>query len=289
MRTITKATLVLFFGAMMFACTEVPPYINYGADVELRKDTCYTVKDIPDPQDRNAMVEDISGVRCVNCPEAAEAAHAIDLKYPGRVVVATLHPTSNATLTTPIGNDTFNTAEAENIYQLIGRAQGLPTGCVNRKEFSGESRIAVAPAKWMAYAEDILAEKSIVNIEFASEVDTNQRIVKLDVMTTFTKDDPTPSFLTIMVLESGIIQPQSRRDAIDYEYEHEDILRFTHTNYSGLLLSNESQRGDVCEKSFDISIPEKINLDHVTIAVMVNKIDEDNKEVLQCTEVLLGE
>ena len=290
MKALLRSVLVLVLSVCVFACTEVPPYINYSPDVVLKKDTCHVVAEVPDAQPRNAMVEDVSGVRCVNCPEAADIAHSIDLKYPGRVVVATLHPKSNATLTTAIGNDTFNTDEAENIFQtLIKGDQGLPTGSINRRHFQGEPRIAVKPNKWMTYAEEILSETSLVNIELEASVDSVNRVIELDVKTAFIEDDPTPAYLTIMVLESGIVQPQAKKSGVDDTYEHEDILRFTHTNYSGLLLSDSPIKGQVCEKTFDISIPEKHDLDHITIAVLVNKVDADNTEVLQCTEVDLSE
>jgi len=290
MRILKKITLSVGLVTMLFACKEVPPFINYNPPVELSKDTCYVTEDIPEAQMKNVLVEDVSGVRCVNCPEAADIAHAIDLKHPGRVVVATLHPTSYANLTTPHGTDTFNTQEAENIYQnLIAGAQGLPTGAISRRKFTGESAIAINPAKWSAYADQVILETSPVNLELNANVDLNSRIVELDVTTTFTEADPTPVYLTIMVLESEIVQPQSKKSGVDDAYVHEDILRFTYTDYSGLRISDAPERGLKCEKSFDIEIPEEINLEHTTIAVVVNKIDTDNKEILQCNEVNLGE
>jgi len=290
MKALSRSILVLILSVCVFACTEVPPYINYSPDVLLSKDTCYIIQELPDAQLRNVLVEDISGVRCSNCPDAAEKAHAIDEKHEGRVVIATLHPTSQSNLTTPWGDDDFRTQEAENIYaNLIGAVTGLPTGAISRRKFSAEPTIAMTRHKWMAYAEEILSETSVVNLELLSEVDTTTREVNLDVKTTFIEEDETPVHLTIMVLESGIIQPQTDGVMVDTFYTHNDILRFTHTLYNGIVISDNPQRGLVCEKEFNIKIPEEIVLENVSIAVLVNKLDANNKEVLQCTEVHLSE
>lgn len=281
------------FGAIslflvLWSCSEVPPFINYSPDIQLSVDTCYVLTNLPAKQDKNVLVEDISGVRCVNCPDAAANAHEIDLLHPGRVVIATLHPLSNANLTTPLGNDTFNTQEAENIFQnIIGGAQGLPAGAVDRKKFDGEAKISVAPNKWKAYAEQQLTLKADVNLDLEASGDKASRKVDLKVMTTFTEDLNFPVHMTIMVLESKLVQPQATKSGVDEEYEHEDVLRFTYTNYSGLKLSDDPELGLSCEKGFTIDIPEKIVWENVTVAVILHRFDTDSKEVLHCKEVHL--
>jgi len=292
MNTTRFSKALLFIAALtaFSACKEIPPFINYSPDIELTKDTCYTLPTVPAKDEKNVLIEDVSGVRCVNCPEAAEIAHTLKANNPGRVFVATLHPTSNANLTTAIGNDTFNTQEAENIFQnLIGGAQGLPTGAVDRKLFSGETKISVTPNKWQGYAQQQLQLNSDVNLELHATSDAASRVVKLDVKTTFTENDATPNYLTIMVLESGIVQPQITRSGQDDSYIHNEVLRYTHTNYSGLLLASEVEAGRVCEKSFELTIPEKYDFSKVTVLVMVNKVDEKNKQVLQVDEIHLSE
>lgn len=287
----TKFLTFVIIAASFWACKEIPPFINYSPDIELTKDTCYVVTDIPAKEEKSVLIEDVSGVRCVNCPEAAEIAHELKKDHPGRVVVVTLHPTSNANLTTTIsGNDTLNSQEAENIYQnLIGGAQGLPTGSVDRKKYTGESRIAVSPTSWTGYTNDQMATDARVNLELNITASKADRTAKLDVKTTFTEEDASPVFLTIMVLESELVQPQITRSGQVDDYVHHDILRYTHTNYSGLKLADDVTKGLVCEKGFELTIPEKYNLDHVAIAVMVNKVDADNKEILQVKEVLYTE
>jgi len=148
--------------------------------------------------------------------------------------------------------------------------------------------VSLSPSKWTSYADAQLLASSEVNLELNPTIDKGARTVSLDVKTTFVKAQTEPTYLSIMVLESGLNQPQSTRSGVDDAYIHEDVLRYMHTNYSGLLIGSEAEKGLVCEKTFDIEIPEKYVFENVTIAVIVNKVGSNN-ESLQCDEIHLSE
>ena len=56
------------------ACEEIPPYIDYSVPVVPKKDTTYIASVIPAAQHKAVIIEDITGVRCNNCPSAAQKA-----------------------------------------------------------------------------------------------------------------------------------------------------------------------------------------------------------------------
>ena len=72
------------------ACEEVPPLINYEESKSL-KDTTYLINTVPAAELKNVLLEDVSGVKCVNCPDAAVIAKSIMDAFPGRVFTSVLH------------------------------------------------------------------------------------------------------------------------------------------------------------------------------------------------------
>lgn len=282
-KSLSALSIVLIFAS----CSEIPPFINYGPDIVLAKDTTYVVSDIPAPEDKNVLIEDVSGTRCSNCPAAAKGAHDFQKDNPGRVVVVTLHPTSIRQFTTPHEGvtDTLNTDISENIMQsILGVPTGLPAGAVDRKIFDSESSIIINPAKWAAKATEQLALKSKVNLEVEMDITEEERKARLDVKTTFVADESEPVYLSILMLESHIVQTQSIPGGKDKDYEHNHVLRYGHTNFSGLKLADEMEKGRVFEKSFDLEIPEKFVFENMTAAIIVHYLD-GSKEVLQCADL----
>ena len=94
---------------------------------------------------RNALIEDYTGHKCNNCPNAAIVAHDIEIANPGRVFVASIHAAPSAT-----GTSSFQSfdASANSFYSdhtnPNGRQYGIefqngfnffanPQGTVSRK------------------------------------------------------------------------------------------------------------------------------------------------------------
>ena len=68
MKNICRIAFALLF---LVSCEEEPPGINYTPTKVAFEETYIDASNVPTPQLREVLVEDISGVRCVNCPDAA--------------------------------------------------------------------------------------------------------------------------------------------------------------------------------------------------------------------------
>jgi hypothetical protein len=286
---IAKLLVLVLTSLIYVGCTEVPPRINYDPEIPLLKDTVYTVNPVPPAQDRNAVIEDITGIRCVNCPDAAETAKGIkDGKDEGRVVLVAIHPISLGFFTAPLEGDSFNTQEGEDIVQnLIGVPRGLPSGPVNRIKFDGENEVTLPPAKWSGYVSDVLSQKASVNLDVELTPLKETRSAVINIKSTFLQQDETQVNLTVMLLEDKIIGHQYTIDGKVDDYLHEHIFRETITPYSGIRLAESVTPGTVIEKGFSFEVPEGFEFDNCSVVVMINKVDDENKEVLQVKELKL--
>lgn len=277
-----KGSAVLVFLISLMACVETPPFIDYSKPILLSRDTTYSVSPIPPPQLKNVLIEDISGVRCVNCPEAAEIAHDIvDKHAKGRINVLTLHSTKFAVYTRPI-IDTFNTKEATDIiHNLIGEPLGLPIGAVDRKIFAGKTDPLLSPATWESYVNQQLLLDPQANLELSVIPNKANRTAIVNIKVTVLEPIADPVHLSIFISESHIKSPQKTLQGEVSDFEHNFILRKGITSYNGLKLADNLTAGTVFEKGFEVSIPDKWVYDNCEIMVLVNKVKSEDNVVLQ--------
>lgn len=291
MRFINKNAYILAFLVLITACQEIPPVINFNQESNSLKDTSYIQTNFtPQNYGQNVILEDISGVRCVNCPSANQNAAEIQKDNPNRVAVVTIHPTSLTQFTKPFtGEQNLSTQESENILtSIIGKPIGLPAGAINRKVFDNESEIWLnEQAKWRNYTEKELTKKTPVSIAFDTEKITEDSI-HIYTKTLFGEKVVNANLnLTIMLLESKIIQSQSTPTGIVSDYEHNHVLRKTITPFNGTKLVsniNEYVEGQVFEKDFSLKLDSIYAKDNLSLVVFVHKDEPTDKSVLQVIE-----
>ncbi len=136
-----KYILILFIVALINACKEDGPFIDMTPKREkLQGDTEYVAATLANPQPHNVLIEDITGVKCPNCPASHDKAKEISNANQGRIVIAALHAYSNPGFTDPnppsAGFTDFRDSTADYIVtQLLGNPSQLPSGAINRKNF----------------------------------------------------------------------------------------------------------------------------------------------------------
>ena len=290
-----KLIAILAVVAVWSACKESVPPIVFGDDetVTLR-DTAYIVAsaDIPEAQFRGVLIEDITGVKCIACPNAAAAAAEIkDNATTNEVVILGLYPTGFRALTFPFPDYIDPRTEvAQNIGANIYQFASLPAGGINRKIFDGETQRDISFNTWVNRSNSFAGEKSDVNIDVTvDQVNDSTFNVNGDfVFTTATDSDP---FVTLILLEDNIKHPQYYSGGTDKEYNHKHVVRKAYTPYNGTPLLNgeisETSRGLRVEKGWQIIVPNGVVVDEASIAVFINYNDDENREVAQCTEVKL--
>jgi hypothetical protein len=270
-----KSLFMYLFSAVIFSvisCEEEPPYINYEP-TKVTYETTYVDVNIPQPQLRQVVLEDISGVRCVNCPDAALIIENIKSTYPGRVNSVTIHPNTPSldVFTRPItkaGHESqqdFRTQPGGDILSKLGIPGSLPSGYVNRKLFPGKQYRYTDRTEWTSLCISEMDSITKVHIVASGLVSGNDGVV--DITLTFLDNLGGDYFVSIMLLEDSIIDVQESQNGatIEYinDYEHKYILRNMFTNVSGDKLNNTTiggiaitslERGRVIKKRFTLPL-----------------------------------
>ena len=269
---------------LLVACKETPPYINLTPS-NISTDTTYLIQQIPAPQASTVLIEDFTGVRCPNCPDAQTEAKNLMANNPERVHVITIHPSNPGLkkLTSPFsvvdyGDEVsskydFRTQAGGYISNLVGITSTLPKGSVNRKLFSGETERAIDYQKWAANVNAELLRTTPVNIDLNCYF-TPKDSIAIDLTLTYTEVLTDSNYFTVAVIENDLKDIQERKigitTIIDTAYLHEHVLRAVVTDYYGDLLKAPLVKGRVFRKLLLYKVDPTWNKNNLKIVAFVH-------------------
>lgn len=270
--------LIVAFAAVFSSCEEEPPPgLRTGPGAFL--DTTFVTQTVPNAQAKNVLIEDLTGVNCVNCPKAADTGKALINALNGRVKLAGLYLTTPFTLTNPFpGEEDLRTQEAEDIANAIFVPSSLPSGYVDRAKSSGIRNIDYSV--WRTEVNKRLALSTPVNISVNGSYSDADSNITVNMAITYTEDMTSESHsYTIMILEDSIIVAQKvPLVGTVYDYVHYHVLRTTYTPSVGALITENKEVGRVIQKSFKGKIGNTWRPGKCSVIVFVQ--DANTKEVL---------
>lgn len=281
--------------AFLSSCEEIPPYINFEPEAVV-DDTTYVSSEIPTPQPRQIVIEEVTGVRCPNCPAAQAEAKIISENNPGRVNIITLHPLNKLNqLTSPFDANRgdkytskydFRTLASALLFEMVGINNSLPIGNVNRMKFEGEISPNIEYQKWSAYSNVELSKPTPLNLEVTAKNIGEE--VEIRVKITYTSAVSDSNYLSIAILENELKDVQESRDSLGNsiyvkDYKHNHVLRAMASSFFGDLLKAEYTPGRVFIKTYRYKrgVWNPANLE---VLVFVNK-DVTQKEIIHSTSV----
>lgn len=280
---------------LLTQCKEVPPLINYDEDSTIKlRDTTYVLKqsELPTTQNKNAVIEDFSGVRCNNCPRANERAGTIRDNNPGDVFVITIHPQTPKNLTTPyVGDIDLRTNAGEQINQLVYPSPGtLPFGGVNRVKNAASNSIILFSSAWQSKVEEEIAETADVYLTAEIlEIDTATRLTTLSYRVTAMKDFTEKPRLSLMLLEDDLITTQLNDTGKIKKYKHKHVLREMLTSFNGDPVFESFELGRTYEREIVFEVPDDLVLQNTSVLMFLNLNKAEEKRILQAEELRLIE
>lgn len=196
--------------------------------------------------DRNVLVEDFTGHKCVYCPAAGDTAHLLKEDYEGRVFVSTIHsgPTgpeafqdfSSAPFTYNFTNP-IGTTIARYIAGLPSSGfSGNPRGSISRRIYN--NNIAFAANQWRAAAVALMDQNDLkVNLQAVVNYypETDGAFIHIEAEVLDASLDPSNLGLVVGFYEDSIVKPQLYPSTSPYpnhindNYVHHDLLK-SHLN-----------------------------------------------------------
>ena len=185
----------------------------------------------PDSNNPNILLEDFTGHKCVNCPEASKKAKELKNMYPDKVFVVAIHTSDWAK---PQTGDDYNYdfrtnegTEIDNFYEVS--KQGLPRGMVNRKPY--QNRQTLPYSQWGDAILDYWSKNKTrqLDIELSAQYDDATSKISINVQLNYFISQSKQNKLCVWIVEDGIINWQKTKD-YPYDipnYQHNDVFRYS--------------------------------------------------------------
>ncbi len=285
---------ILFLGILglfFTSCEEQkPPGVDFGDTRAV--DSSY-IASVESKQDKVILIEELTGVQCANCPQAAATIKTMSDANPGRILAVGIHPPLGGGFTEPIPTKSiydFRVPIADEIINFLGGYRGFPSGALNRETQSGGAIFITSPATWTALVNPILLQTTPINLHLESSYTADNNTGELRVRVAMTEDVSDDLFLTAYVIENDIEDYQDNAGNKEL-YMHQHVFRAAITLVSGTSLNfTDKNAGKVIQKRINfnanISGDNAWNLDNCKVVAFVHKSGSD-QSILQAAEVKL--
>lgn len=239
---------------------------------------------------RKVLVEDFTGHKCGNCPDAGEALKALKALYGQRIATMAVHagffatPNSGGLFTYD-----FRTPEGTELDQFFGNSNaGLPNGLINRKFY--DTNPIVSFVDWASKVNEIVNTPADAWITMEPTFNSASRALEVSVNSRILNTISDSLQLAVYITEDSIVRPQA-----DYslpspnqyipEYAHRSVFKgsMNGTWGSPLAVGNSFSAGQEFSSQFSFNLPGDWNANRIHLVAVVYKVS--SKEVVQAEEV----
>lgn len=264
----------------IFSCEEVPVVVPMGG----------TGGGPVEPTDstlRVVLLQELTGVKCPNCPTGAAEAKRLLEEFGEQLVVVAIH---GDFLTTPLTESQYDfrtnfSRTIENNTPFLGK----PAAAINRRSFNGPPFLAYDVDDWQPLIEQELENEAEIKIEIDAEEDGGSINVSIDF--TPLVDLQGGYNFAVALTQGAIVDAQEENGNIIEEYEHEHVLRHMFTAPLGDILGSDLIEGETITKSYSFLIPTNASplydLDHIEVVAYVTKDGASESPVIQAAKTYL--
>ena len=263
-----KKLLLFFVIVLFFSCKENCPVV-------------------PDPpiidSERKVLVEEFTGVGCVQCPAGSAELENLLAIYGDNLVVVSIHA---GDFSEPLSqsNVSFKTDDGESLINYLGNPAFYPSAVVNRKDFDGGSyRLQSGREKWAGFISQELDEAPRIFVNMNKVFDPITKELEVQVSGIADDDINGELRLTIMITESNIVDAQldDQQGGLVLDYVHKHAFRGMMTEFDGEAFATNMTKGANYDITKTMTLPEEWNPAECEIIAFVNLVNGEEKEILQ--------
>lgn len=203
---------------------------------------------------RKVLLEEFTGQRCVNCPDAHRIIESLEEQYGEDLVVVSIHAGTFG-IKAPVG---LKQTEGDE-YAQRWNVTAYPAGVVDR------TGSVMNMDQWSTAIRNEIGKETDLQLSLSANVSSDGK--NIEVFTTMVTPEPINGSLQLWVIESGIVAPQLDGDETRTDYVHNNVFR---TCVNGLWGQEVSLKAnDVEYVSNTVAIDDKWNLNNVEIVGFV--------------------
>ncbi|GIV34680.1 MAG: hypothetical protein KatS3mg031_2215 [Chitinophagales bacterium] len=279
-RNIPWLPCAAFLVCCLQACEEVPPAIDLlGSTLA---DTTYISSSVETPQQKNVLMEEFTGVKCVNCPVGHDLIASLKNQYGSRLITVSAH--SNFLASPYEGDPDLRNEDAEALEKLLGPLIAKPSAAIDRTLFAGESSLLVLTPKWASFVAQQMNQTTPVNLKIETTYLPSDRKLTITIILHYTKEETAPNKLMVMLIENNIVTQQLDHSGIIPDYVQNNVLRKILTSVNSLSITPEKLPGRVIVLSFGpLSVPDSWKATDLMVVAFVHR-EGASQQVLQVAQ-----
>lgn len=235
---------------------------------------------------RKVLVEDYTGHKCPNCPQAAVSIKKLEDTFHDSVICIAVHADFFAKPDTKFPED-FRTDAGEK-YAVTFGFSGYPNGLVNRKDYP--SNAVKAHTSWLSEVSTILHTTPEADVQMLSEYNTVDSTVCVNIQTKLLTNPPitTTYNLCVMLIQDSIVAPQVDGTNTIPAYLHRHVLRDNINGIWGDSVLTNAKKDEARVKKYRFKLqPNYKNIickpkDCYLVAFL---FDNSNYRILQAEEI----
>jgi hypothetical protein len=224
---------------------------------------------------KKILVEDFTGQKCSNCPEASQILNEIIDDYCDHIVPVAVHCTSFAAPSEEFPSD-YRTETGNELVSDYGIIS-LPIGLINRSEYNGN--ILLSRNTWRAAVDYLYQLKPEVNIKIESSYNDETNQIEAVITTEFLNDIDYEINLGLYLTEDSITGPQQSGSEVIPNYVHRHMLKKDINGTYGEKIASSGEFGKVIEKTYRFDADSGWNLEHCELVAFISK--SSSNEIIQ--------
>lgn len=236
---------------------------------------------------RRVLVEEFTGVKCVNCPEGSKKIEELVAQHGEYIIPISIH---SGFFSNPYDSSLydFRTPQGTNLESnLLGPVSGYPAATVNRTLYGNETELPISLSKWAGYIIQDILQAPKVEVDITPTYDTTSRQLSVTVDLDFAETVTEPLGISVVITEDDIVDYQLDKGGLKSDYNHKHVLRTMLTNYAGDAIAiGQTKAGSTPSFTYTFTLPPNWNEDKCEIIAFVShkgaKLD-----VLQANKVQL--
>lgn len=228
---------------------------------------------------KRVLLEDFTGVRCVNCPAAAEVVAQLKELYGDRLIAMGIH--GGNVMTYPINPDIdFRTPEGKEWWDFFGFSY-KPIGMVDR---IGAPDYPLNSSEWGAKVAAELEQEPVLAIGVQNTYDASSRTLNVKVSGKILAEQNEELFVVVNLIENDIVGPQMTPAGLNAEYVHKHVFRGTLDGKAWGQPVGEAPfaAGLTFEKNYTYTLPDKFVAENCAVVAYIYR--NSDKTVLQVEE-----
>lgn len=232
----------------------------------------------PPETDKVVLMEELTGVRCINCPDGATTIRNIEQKYEGQVISIAIHAGS---LTEPLESSKYDLRCEDGInLEKSWSYLGKPAAAIDRVVFEEPDIPVSGYTAWQQYVEEEFKKENVLSLTTTTNYDSDTRKLEVNVSIIPLVNLAGNYKLNVALTESHIVDAQTLSNgSVKMDYEFDNVLRDMITPWDGQSLGADLKKDDIILKSFSYTLPEDGDLwkpENIKVVSFVTGGDESD-------------